>query len=236
MFLGWIIEHNVECNHLGNIIGVSSDKRNIEANIWQFNAKLNVLMRGFCYVNFEIKYLLMKTYCMPLFGSPLWELDGKNISSFYVAWRKGVRKLLSLPYNTHCVLLNLKCHDTTIDNQLDRRVVNFLACCKISNNTLVKLCYNLGCNGSQSAVGNNITFLCSKYGICRARLNCDDFNYSTCISKCSEIITNDVGASMKAEIIRDMLSVIEKCRLDDRRSAGFDHSQAYDLMCELCSN
>ena len=81
-----------------------------------------------------------------------------------------------------------------------------------------------------------MTFLCSKYGICRARLNCDDLNYSTCISKCSEIITNDVGASIKAEIIRDMLSVIEKCRLDDRRSAGFDYSQAYDLMCELCSN
>ena len=46
---------------------------------------------------------------------------------------------------------------------------------------------------------------------------------------------HDVGASVKAEIIRDMLSVIEKCRLDDRRSAGFDHSQAYDLMYELCS-
>ena len=71
MFLGGIIEHVVECNHLGNIIGVSSDKRNIEANIGQFNAKLNVLMRDFCYVNFEIKYLLMKTYCMSLFGSPL---------------------------------------------------------------------------------------------------------------------------------------------------------------------
>ena len=133
-------------------------------------------------------------------------------------------------------MLNLICHDTTIDNQLDRRVVKFLASCKFSNNTLVKLSYNLACSGSQSAVGNNITFLCSKYGICSARLNCDDFNYSTCILKCSEIITNDISASIKAEIIRDMLSVIEKCRLDDSRPAGFDHSQAYDLMCELCSN
>ena len=151
-------------------------------------------MRDFCYVNFESKYL--KTYCMSLFGSPLWELDGKNISSFYVAWRNSVRKLLSLPYNTHCVLLNLICHDTTIDNQLDRRVVKCLASCKISNNTLVKLSYNLACSGSQSAVGNNMTFLCSKYDICRAILNCNAFNYSTCISKC-EMITNDVGASIK---------------------------------------
>ena len=62
---------------------------------------------------------------MSLFGSPLWELEGNNISSFYVAWRKGVRKLLSLPYNTHCVLLNLICRDITIDNQLDRRVSRF---------------------------------------------------------------------------------------------------------------
>ena len=30
-------------------------------------------------------------------------------------------------------------------------------------------------------------------------------NYSTCISKCSEIITNDVGASIKAETIRHVV-------------------------------
>ena len=96
MFLGGIIEHVVKCNHLGNIIGVSWDKRNIEANIWQFNAKLIsvtlILKSNTCYLKLTLK------------------LDGKNISSFYAAWRKGVRKLLSLPYNTHCVLLNLICH------------------------------------------------------------------------------------------------------------------------------
>ena len=31
------------------------------------------------------------------------------------------------------------CHDTTLDNQLDRRVIKFLASCKISNNTLINL-------------------------------------------------------------------------------------------------
>ena len=80
-----------------------------------------------------------------------------------------------------------------------------------------------------------MTFLCSKYDICRARLHCDDFNYSTCISKCSAIITNYI-IDNNAEIIRDMLSVIEKGRLDDRLSAGCDTYQVYDLMCELCSN
>ena len=75
----------------------------------------------------------------------------------------------------------------------------------MSNNTLVKLSYTLACSGSQSAVGNNRTLLCSKYGICSARLNCEDLNYSTCISKCSEIITNDVGASIKAETIRHVV-------------------------------
>ena len=107
-------------------------------------------------------------------------------------------------------MLNLICHDKLIDNQLDRRVVKFLASCKISNNTLVKLSYNLACGGSQSADGNNMTFLCSKYGIYKAIiLNCDYFNYFMCNLKCSTIIINDIGASIKAEIIRDM-SVIKK--------------------------
>ena len=76
-----------------------------------FHAKLNVLMCDLYYVSLDMKYLLRKTYFMTLYGYPLSELDGKNINRFYVAWRNGIRKLLGLPYNTQCELLNLICND-----------------------------------------------------------------------------------------------------------------------------
>ena len=84
-----------------------------------------------------------------------------------ISWRKGVRKLLGLPYNTHCDLINLICNDIPISNQLDKRVLKCLSSCAANENILVGLCYCLACYGSQSAMCSNISFLCSKYGICR---------------------------------------------------------------------
>ena len=97
-WLGGVIEHVSDYSHLGYIIGSECDSLNIQCCISHFYAKLNVLFRDLYYVSFDIKYLLMKTYCMSLYGCPLWELDGKNIEKCYVAWRKGIRRLLGLPY------------------------------------------------------------------------------------------------------------------------------------------
>ena len=121
-FMGGVIEHVSDYSHLGYIIGSECDSLNIQCCIRHFYAKLNVLFRDLYYVSFDIKYLLMKTYCMSLYGCPLWELDGKNIEKFYVAWRKGIRRLFGLPNNTHCALLNLIFNDITIDSQIDKRV------------------------------------------------------------------------------------------------------------------
>ena len=104
----------------------------------------------------------MKTYCMPLYGCPLWHLEGKHIQRFYVALRKG------LLYNTHCNVLNLICDDIPVDCQLDNRLLKFMSSCSLSENIVVKLCYKLACNGSQSTMCNNISFLCAKYCICRS--------------------------------------------------------------------
>ena len=86
----------------------------------------------------------------------------RHIQRFYVAWRKG------LLYNTHCNVLNLICDDIPVDCQLDNRLLKFMSSCSLSENIVVKLCYKLACNGSQSTMCNNISFLCAKYCICRS--------------------------------------------------------------------
>ena len=90
-FMGGTIEHVADHSHLGCIIGAESDRQNIERTISYLYTKLNVLVRDLSYVNFDIKYLLMKTYCMPVYCSTLWELDSNCIDMFYVAWRKSIR-------------------------------------------------------------------------------------------------------------------------------------------------
>ena len=61
--------------------------------------------------------------------------DSNCIDRFYVTCRKGIRRLLGLPYNTHCGIVNLICADLPIDNQIDR-TCKFLASCKASDNVL----------------------------------------------------------------------------------------------------
>ena len=173
----------------------------------------------------------MKTYCMSLYGCPLWELDGKNIEKFYVAWRKGIRRLFGLPNNTHCALLNLIFNDITIDSQIDKRVYKFLASCKMSDNSLTKLCYNLACYGSQSTVSNNISFLCSKYGLCRYTLP----NYLPSCSYNNDNNAPSVSNCIKAEVVRDMLNVIELSRHDSRLT-GLNCNEARELLSDICSN
>jgi len=48
-----------------------------------------------------------KSYCSSIFGSELWSLDVSDIEVFCVAWRKGLRRVMSLPPATHCYLLLL---------------------------------------------------------------------------------------------------------------------------------
>ena len=175
----------------------------------------------------------MKTYCMSLYGCPLWDLEGKHIQRFYVAWRKGLRKLLGLPYNTHCNLLNLICDDIPVDCQLDNRLLKFMSSCSLSENIVVKLCYKLACNGSQSTMCNNIYFLCAKYGICRSVL-CQG---SRCYKGLSYQSSDTCKLyEIKASVIRDMLNTIEANRLGNNYITGFTTDDANDLLSTLCTD
>ena len=70
-FMGGEIEQITEYKHLGNYIGIAADTNNIQCTIGYFWAKINMLIREFNYVDFDVKYRLMKMFCMPLYGSPL---------------------------------------------------------------------------------------------------------------------------------------------------------------------
>jgi len=49
--------------------------------------------------------LLVYAYCSSLNGCELWDLWNKNIDKVCVAWRKALRRVWNLPFNTHCNIL-----------------------------------------------------------------------------------------------------------------------------------
>ena len=169
------IVHNnqvIECKplatHLGHTVGPCAKSNVIQDGIDSFTTALNGIIVSFHDAYTDVKYQLFKAFCMSLYGSVLWDFESNFISKFYVTWRKGIRKLLRLPFLTHCKYLPLICNDIPINIQLYRRFNNFLFKAYNSNNVLVKMCCNLAINGSGSSISNNINVI-SEYLLCNRK-------------------------------------------------------------------
>ena len=131
--------------HLGNIIGTDQSKiydKVINNFITCFNG-INAMFKK-AYVN--VKYHLFKSYCMNLYGSLFWDLGSNATKNFYIVWRKCVRKLLGLPYSTHCSYLPQLVNDK-----------KFICHLATSRNQCVMVCYQLRRNAK--CIGNIIDLL-----------------------------------------------------------------------------
>ena len=101
IFMDKVIEKVDYEHHLGFPIGNINSKCIVDLATKNFISKVNMVHSRFKCLRFDIIYKLFKTYCMPLYGCPLWDLSTKSISRFYVAWRKSVRQILNIPRTTH---------------------------------------------------------------------------------------------------------------------------------------
>ncbi len=80
------------------------------------------MMSKFKFISSDVLYVSFKTYCMPLFGSVLWDLTDVNMNRFYVAWHKAIRRVWKISPQTHCVLLPVTCNDLPIEVQMCKAI------------------------------------------------------------------------------------------------------------------
>ncbi len=158
-FMGGDIDVVQHDNHLGNPIGHNSDAVCIDRAISDLYAKTNMIMCHFSYCSYQIKYQLFRTFCMPLYGCTLWNFTGNNINRFYTAWRKCVRRIIGVPYNTHGRYLHEICEDDPIIVQLLSRFIKFVKTIVKSDNHLSNICRNLALHGSRSSIPNTMSLV-----------------------------------------------------------------------------
>jgi hypothetical protein len=137
---GSAIENVCRYSHLGHIITSSfseSDdvtyRRNCLVgqanNVLCFFNKLDVLVR----LN------LFKSYCSSMYDCELWALNNNdNVDLFCVAWRKTLRRVLNLPYNTHSNLLLTLTVTIPILDEICKRSELFITSCLSSRSRLVR--------------------------------------------------------------------------------------------------
>lgn len=174
LFMGKVIASVPWDKHLGFPVGQISAAQLMEDNVRDFASKVNMVKCHFRHLPVDIMYFMFKTYCMPLYGCPLWDFSNKHMNKFYVAWRKSVRFLLNLPYTTHCTMLPLICNDMPVNDQLYQRFVRFFTSLVASKNIITRLCSKLALHGSGSNVGKNISVVCKHQGISRMSI-CNNY-------------------------------------------------------------
>ena len=53
-------------------------------------------------------------------------LDDSKISEFCTAWRKGLRRIWNLPYNTHCDILHCLTNDLPVFDEMCKKCSNLM--------------------------------------------------------------------------------------------------------------
>ena len=73
-----------------------------------------------------VKLKLMFAYCSCYYGCELWDLSNGCINNVCVTWRKGLRRVWRLPYNTHNELLPVLCNILHVIDVICKRVLYFV--------------------------------------------------------------------------------------------------------------
>ena len=103
---GSIIPYVDSCNHLGNTISIKSDKIILHNAVNDLYMRTNCLLSDFSFSECSTLSHLFNTYCVNIYGSPLWKYyDKKLLELFYVAWRKSLRRVWNISNVTHNNLL-----------------------------------------------------------------------------------------------------------------------------------
>ena len=199
-FMGGTIQEVSWDYHLGHPIGRISQDDIIKKSIYEFQSRVNMVKTHFKQIPAHVMYHLFKTYCMPMYGSQLWDYSNDAVNAYFISWRKAIRYVLNLPIRTHCKLLHHICEDLPIHEQMYSRFIKFYRSVLNSPNQLTCFCAKLAQQGSNSSVGNSTTMISKYLNISRYTLHSTKLNRN--------IINNEELNRTTASVIKDTLNAL----------------------------
>lgn len=166
-FNGIMMTPSIQEIHLGIPIGPNADRIRIEMGVNDLYRRTNTILAQFKHVAAEVKYFLFKSFCMSLYGSPMWDLSKPQVQSIFTAWRKCVRRVMGIPTRTHNNLIPFIINDIDIQTTLEKRAINFLRTSFKSENHFLKIGIQLVLAGSRSPLGKSLNLVSAKYRTCK---------------------------------------------------------------------
>lgn len=153
--------------HLGHVISNTfTDDIDILEKRSVFIGQANNVLCYFAKLTSNVKSRLFFTYCNSFFGSELWRLDNACMDDICTAWRRGIRRIWSLPYNAHSRYLPLLSNCLPIYDQFCDRFLNFVRrCLSDSSSQLVRTITSHGLlfSRANSPIGYNFIYCMRRY-------------------------------------------------------------------------
>ena len=110
-FSVYLINTPIEFTKSTQLLGVHTCISNditikiITSSVHKYYARVNSVLYDLGNVPCHVKAKLLSTYCLDLYGSQLWNFSSIEVQSFFVAWRKSIRRLMEIA--NHYSLLQL---------------------------------------------------------------------------------------------------------------------------------
>jgi hypothetical protein len=166
---GNVIEDVDKWTHLGHIINNKlTDDDDIIFRRNSMVGQINNFLCNFSKLDLLIKNQLYKVYCTSFYGCELWDLNNSCIEQFCIEWRKGARRVWSLPRHARSDIVYCIADVIPTYDELCRRSMNFVISCQNSKSRLVKFVANYGskysCRPMHSFIARNAVFCSLRYG------------------------------------------------------------------------
>ena len=151
------------------------------------------------------------------------------METFYVAWRKYVRRILGIPPTTHCKYLHYIADDRDIKAQLHKRFMKFTQSAHQLSNLISNLCVRLALSGSRTDFSNNISVVGKSYVMIR-------FNICTC----SPVYTNindtllDEETKSSINVIKELLYT-KQCLIISKDQFVLNMDEINHIITQLCT-
>ena len=117
-FNGIVLQYQDQVSHLGHILTHNlDDKPDILRAIKDLHRKANCVLYKFGAVDPFVKSYLLKSYCLSLYGCPLWSLSSPSIKLIEIALNKLLRRVWNLPHHSHSGIVHCTakiCHVSNI--------------------------------------------------------------------------------------------------------------------------
>ena len=172
---GKSIENVDRWPHLGHIFNAQlTDDDDITARRNSFIGQANSFFCNFSMLDVQTKNTLFKVYCSSHYGSELWNLTSNKIEDYCIAWRKSLRKLWSLPYDSNRINVALMSNTVPLFDEICRRAINFIYSCLNCDSDFIRSIVLHGVNVARinSPIGRSAAFCSLRYNNCINNL-CD---------------------------------------------------------------